>query len=392
VRILFHHRIRSKDGQFVHIEELTRALKGLGHEVFLVGPSAIETEAFGADAGIIAWLKEVLPGVIYEVFEFGYAFLAYVRLRRAVQRYRPDCLYERYNLFLPAGVWLKRRCKLPMLLEVNAPLLDERKKYNGLSLIRLARWTEEHTWRGADCVLPVSQVLAELVRRAGVPDSRIVVIPNGVDREHFQNISDRSESKRRLGLEGRLVLGFTGFVREWHGLDQVVEMLAENSLSNSLHLLLVGDGPARQELEKKARALGVEGKLTITGVIDRDSVAHYLSAFDIALQPAVTDYASPLKVFEYMAMGCAIVAPAKPNIQEILTSGKDAVLFDPGDRSGFRMAVERVCNDSALREQISKRAQETIIERDLTWESNARRVISIYVQLGVRDTRPNADQ
>jgi glycosyltransferase involved in cell wall biosynthesis len=93
-----------------------------------------------------------------------------------------------------------------------------------------------------------------------------------------------------------------------------------------------------------------------------------------------------------MAMGCAIVAPAKPNIQEILTSGKDAVLFDPGDRSAFRMAVERVCNDSALREQISKRAQETIIERDLTWESNARRVISIFVQLGARDTRPNREQ
>jgi len=218
------------------------------------------------------------------------------------------------------------------------------------------------------------------------------VMPNGVDRARFGNMSYRSESKRQLGLEGRLVLGFTGFVREWHGLEQVVEMLAQNTFSSSLQVLLVGDGPARQDLEKKARALGVEGKLTITGVIGRDSVAHYMSAFDIALQPAVTDYASPLKLFEYMAMGCAIVAPAKPNIQEILTCGKDAILFDPGDRSGFRKAVERVCSDPALREQISKGAQETIIERDLTWESNARRITSLFARLGVGETSPNTEQ
>src|SRR6266850_3355605 len=165
MRILFHYRIRSKDGQFVHIEELVSALRHLGHDVFLVGPAAVVTEKFGSDARVIDWLKNLLPGFVYEALEFTYAFFAYMRLRKAVRRYRPDCLYERYSLFLPAGVWIKRRFGLPMLLEVNSPLLEERRKYSGLSLFRLAHWTQEQTWRGADFVLPVTHVLAEYVRR-----------------------------------------------------------------------------------------------------------------------------------------------------------------------------------------------------------------------------------
>lgn len=385
MRILFHYRIRSKDGQFVHIEELTHALRCLGHEVFLVGPAAVLTQKFGSDAGIIAWLKKRLPRPVYEVLEFAYSFLAYVRLRWAVRRYRPDCLYERYSLFLPTGVWLKRQSHLPMLLEVNSPLLEERSRYGGLSLIRLARWTEEETWRGADFVLPVSRVLAERIRRAKVPPSRIVVVPNGVDLARFQNRWGRDDSKRRLGLGGCLVLGFTGFLREWHELESAVELLARGDLSPSLHLLLVGDGPARRDLEKKAQGLGVADKLTITGTVDRDSVAQYVSAFDVALQPAVTDYASPLKLFEYMAMGCAIVAPAKPNVEEILTCGKDAILFDPKDPHSFRQAVERICRDSTFRESISREARNTITERGLTWLNNAQRVSELFRRLGVQD-------
>src|SRR2546428_2801986 len=117
MKILYHHRIRSKDGQYVHVEEMINALKALGHEIVLVAPTAIEKEEFGADAGMVAWMKRHLPRMVYELLELSYAGLAFFRLRRAVREHRPDCLYERYNLFMPAGVWLKRRYGLPMLLE-----------------------------------------------------------------------------------------------------------------------------------------------------------------------------------------------------------------------------------------------------------------------------------
>lgn len=383
MKILYHHRIRSKDGQFVHIEELTEALRALGHEIVMVGPAAVAKEEFGADAGWVAVLKKHLPRFLYELMEFGYAFLDYRRLRRAAQHHKPDCLYERYNLYLPSGVWLRRKMNLPMLLEVNAPLYEERKKYDGIALDRLARWTERLTWRGADYVLPVTQVLGDYVRNAGVNEDKIVVIPNGINPRRFSGMADTQKAKAALGLPNCLVLGFVGFMREWHGLDQVIRLVAEES-GERYHVLLVGDGPARSDLERLARLLDVADRVTITGLVERDRVADYIAAFDIALQPRVVVYASPLKLFEYLALGRAIVAPALSNIKEILTDGENALLYNPENATDFGNVIRRLCCDGELRARIAQGAARTIEARGLTWDNNAARVVDLFRRLGVR--------
>jgi glycosyltransferase involved in cell wall biosynthesis len=386
LKILYHHRIRSKDGQYVHIEELIHSLRKLGHEVILVEPPAYNKASFGDDAGVIAVLKRYCPAFLYELMELAYSLLVYWRLRAALLAHQPDGLYERYNLLQPAGVWLKRRFDLPMLLEVNAPVFEERAKYDGIALPRLARWVERFTWRGANRVLPVTEVLAKRLEAAGVARQNIVVIPNGINPDDFGGAFDNEKAKRRLGLEGRLVLGFTGFVRDWHGLDNVIELIA--TADSGWHLLLVGDGPARVALEKQARALNVSDRLTITGIVGRDQVAAHVAAFDVALQPAVVDYASPLKLFEYMALGRPVVAPAQPNIMEILTDGQDALLFDPRDPQAFRRAVERLCRDAGLRQRIGEAGRQTIASRRLTWDDNAKRVTELFAGLTRSASQP----
>lgn len=391
MKILYHHRTRSKDGQHVHISELIASLRKLGHEVMVVAPAAMEHAEFGADAGAVAVLKRFLPRFAYELMEFAYSLIAYLRLRRAVLKFRPDCLYERYNLFLPAGVWLKRNFGLPMLLEVNAPLYEERDTYGGISLRRLALWSQHYTWRGADLVLPVTAVLAGMVRNAGVPDERIAVIPNGIDQKRFGNDTLPTEdAKSRLRLNDSLVLGFTGFVREWHGLDRVVDLIANRVQGTSLHLLIVGDGPARESLVAQARRRGIADLVTITGVVERDRVPEYVAAFDIALQPSVVPYASPLKLFEYLAMGRAIVAPASPNLMEVLTDGENAVLFDIDQADGMVRAIERICNDGELRRRVAEGARRTIVQRRLTWDNNAQRVVALFERLLRRGPLHNA--
>ncbi len=374
MKILYHHRTGSTDGQAVHIEELMTALKALGHEIIKVAPGGSEQQDFGEENALIAALKRHLPQAVYELMEFSYSLVAYRRLKKAYLEHRPDVLYERSNLFLLSGVWLKRRFKLPMLLEVNAPLFEERSKFGQVALKRLARWTEETAWREADFALPVTDVLADHLRRAGVPEERIRIIPNGINQDRFLKDIDTKAVRERLNLNERLVLGFTGFVREWHGLNHVVDLLAENREGTRLHLLVVGDGPARESLEAQARSLGVSDRVTFTGVIGRDEVADYIAAFDVALQPAVTSYASPLKLFEYMALGRAIVAPDMRNIKEILSDEVDSLLFDPDRETGFREAIERVCNDHELRDRIGKAARAAITDKALTWENNARRI------------------
>ncbi len=377
MKILYHHRIRSKDGQYVHISEMVAALRRLGHEVVMVGPSGFGQAAFGAGGG--GWIKS-LPKAIYEALEFTYNIVAFARLVHAWWRHRPDAVYERYNLFLLAGAWFKRLSGLPLVVEVNAPLSEERERYGGLALGPLARWGERVTWGSADFVVSVTGVLAQYVRAGGVPDHRIVVMANGIDPERYRHLPDSAEAKRRLGVGAGVVLGFTGFVRSWHGLDRVIQWMASAPAARAARLLIVGDGPAIPELTRQARSLGVADRVDFAGLVTPDKVAHYATAFDIALQPAVTSYASPLKIIEYMAAGCAIVAPAMPNIRELLDDGDTALLFDPENPLALARAIEKLMDKPEERRRLGRAAREAMTRRRLTWDGNAERTVALLVR------------
>lgn len=382
MKILYHHRTASKDGQAVHIEELIGALRDLGHEVRVVAPQAPRSEGMGAEVGWVQRLRTMLPKSVYEVLELAYSLLAYRRLARAAREFKPDFIYERYNLFLLAGLALKRRTGLPLLLEVNAPLAQERAKHGGLGLPWLARWAESLVWRGADVVLPVTRVLAQHVAAHGVPSERIAVIPNGINELHFRQAPVQAAAKNALGWTDALVLGFTGFVRDWHGVDRVVRWMASTAAPVNARLLIVGDGPARPALEALAHGLALGERVRFTGVIERERVPEHVAAFDIALQPAVVPYASPLKLFEYLALGKAIVAPRQPNIEEVLTDGENALLFDERVAQSLEQSLSRLCSDAALRDRMCAGAAATISRLGLTWHANARRVTALAQKIG----------
>jgi glycosyltransferase involved in cell wall biosynthesis len=386
MKIIYHHRTASKDGQAVHIEEMIEAMRSQGHEVRVVAPSmGAQADKQGEMGGEVGWvhrLKAALPKAVYELLELAYSLVAYRQLVQAAKDFKPDFIYERYNLFLLSGSMLKHKLGIPLLLEVNAPLVDERLKHSGgLSLVALARWAEGRAWRSADYVLPVTQVLAAHVKAYGVPQERIAVIPNGINEAHFVTAPTPDAAKAHLGLQGALVLGFTGFVRDWHGVDRVVQWMASADAPINCHLLVVGDGPVRAELEALAATLGIAQRVRFTGVIDRHRVPEHVAAFDIALQPAVTAYASPLKLMEYLVLGKAIIAPREPNLLEVLSDGDNALLFDDKLPGSFEAALTRLCADPALRRQLDDGARRTITRLDLTWQGNARRVVKLVAQL-----------
>jgi glycosyltransferase involved in cell wall biosynthesis len=376
MRILYHHRIRSKDGQYVHLSELVSAMRALGHDVRLCGPSAVEKEQLGADAGFIATLKRHAPKSVYELAEVAYSVFDLARLALSILVFKPDAIYERYNLNLLSGIWARRLTSIPLALEVNAPLYEERRRHDGIALQRLAAWSESYCWRGADIALPVTNVLANRMRALGVPESRIHVTHNAINPADFANLRSRELAKASLGLTGRLVLGFVGFVREWHGLDRVIRLLREPNFS-VCSLLVVGDGPDRQRLQRVAHALGVSRNVHFTGTVDRDQIPAHISAFDIALQPDVVDYASPLKIFEYMAVGRAIIAPDRPNIREILKNEVSALLFEPSDEATLHHAIERLVESADLRFNLELGAAAVLRERNVSWESNARKICDL---------------
>lgn len=387
MKILYHHRIASKDGQYVHVEEIINALKTLGHEVVTVAPRVSEQASFGGDGGWMSKLRTALPKFASELLEFGYAFYAFAKLSLAIVKHRPDVIYERYNLLFPAGIWAKKCFDLPLILEVNSPLFDERSAYGGLALPRLARWSEHYTWQHADHVLPVTHVLADFVRKAGVDDARVSVVANGVNLAHF---APNLQVIRQPQFAGKLVLGFVGFCREWHQLDRVLALIAA-AKSHNILLLIVGDGPASDSLRQKAAALSIEDRLYITGVVERDAMPAWLDQIDVALQPAVTPWSSPLKLIEYLAKGKVIVAPNSRNILELLSHEQNALLYDPDCENALLLAIERVMQDEGLRTRLAQNALRTIDNKQLTWKQNAERIAALFASLQDKDV-PKAQQ
>ena len=373
MRILYTHRIQSRDGQSVHVEEMVAALRAAGHDVQVVGSEFYARSQFGGESRMVARLRRLLPGALGEFAELAYNIPAFLALRRAARKFRPEAIYERYNLYYLAGSWLARRLRVPYLLEVNSPLADERARFSGLRLRRLAHALERRVWHSADRVLPVTGVLADMIAATGVPRQRIQVVPNGV-------VLNRFDATPRPAAAGRVVLGFVGFVRPWHGLDAVLQALAANG-GTGIALMVIGDGPARPALEAQAASLGLGERVHFTGLVDHHAVPGHVAAFDIALQPKVVAYASPLKIFDYMAAGRAIVAPDQPNIREILEHGRTALLFDPDapfdSSTGMWAAIQRLAGDEALRQRLGAAARAELEQQDYTWAGNARRVVEM---------------
>jgi glycosyltransferase involved in cell wall biosynthesis len=373
VRILYSHRIQSRDGQSVHVEQMVAALRAAGHEVLVVGPGFYQQASFGGESRFVTWVRARLPGALGELAELAYNVPAYRRLQRAATSFRPDIIYERYNLYFLAGAWLARRKRLPFYLEVNAPIADERTRFGGLRLRRLAHRLELWTWRTARRLVAVTGVLKSIIAAAGVAPERIEVVPNAIDPAAFQALATP------IPRSDRLVMGFVGFVRDWHGLDAVIAAMAKHDGRPRLELVVVGDGPARQALERQAAEAGLSERVRFMGLAAHDAVPGLVASFDIALQPRSVAYASPLKIFDYMAAGRAIIAPDQPNIREILTDGVTALLFDPTRLEDMWRCVLRLAADPDLRARLGVAARAEIDRCAYTWAGNAAR-LGVWVE------------
>ena len=401
MRILYHHRTQAEDGQAVHVRALIGAFRSLGHEVEEVGlvkhgaGKAADAGARGGGRSRWGWVVR-LPRFARELAEYAYNGVAKQSLLRAAGRFEPDFVYERYAFGNAAGVLATRSLRRPLVLEVNSPLVLELGRTRGLSFPRLADRLERWIFRSAERVCAVTGVLGEMLVEAGVERERLLITPNGVDLAAYE-YPDRAAARRAARLDLGLpaldpdgaggadgadgpVLGFVGYYRTWHRLDLALRALAEPGLGTA-RLVLVGEGPARAELEAEARRLGVLERVRFAGPRPHARVPALLPAFDLALVPAINPYASPLKLHEYMAAELAIVAPDQPNLREVLEHRSSALLVPPGDADAFGAAVAELAADPALRARLAARARATVLERDLTWTANARRVVAAVEEL-----------
>jgi glycosyltransferase involved in cell wall biosynthesis len=316
--------------------------------------------------------------------------------RRLLARKKARLLYQRHGKFLFAGALLSRCLGIPLVLEYNASEVWMARYWDPGRFSPWLRLCEKVSLEAASLIVVVSEPLKQQLLDMGVPAERILVNPNAVDPGWFHPQCGGTKLRETLGLQREdIVIGFVGSFSYWHGVS-VLEQAIRGLLDEDRHagpplkFLLIGDGPLAPELRNALKPYVSLGLVTFTGTIPHNSVRTYLDAADILVSPHVPMpdgspfFGSPTKLFEYMAMGKAIVASALDQIADVLENGRTALLVRPGDPRELVEAIQRLASDTQLRGELGRSAMEVALAR-YTWRQNARRVLT-YNPLALQES------
>ncbi|WP_267225810.1 glycosyltransferase family 4 protein [Dyella silvae] len=381
MKIIYHHRTQGRHVEGVHIRGIVHALRDLGHDVSVISfpgadpehePPSQATSGRGPLHGLIARL----PGVVFECMELAYNLVTLVRMGSAIRKQRPQLIYERYSLFLFATVWLARRHGIPLVLEINDSALVHRVR--PLHLKTLARRIESWCLRRSTGLVFISSYFRAEAEAAYGAIAPSVISPNAADLHRFNPTRfDREQLRRERGLTGHVVCGHIGVFAHWHGVDGFVEAIAARLREQpQLALVLVGDGRTLPAVRALVEERGLSDRVLLPGRVPHDEIPAWIACMDYAVLPDSNLYGSPMKLFELMAMGVAVVAPDYAPVAEVIRDGHTGWLFPRGDTA---LCVERVLELTAQndeRQRIGTAARDYVV-RERQWRNNAEQLLTL---------------
>jgi glycosyltransferase involved in cell wall biosynthesis len=246
----------------------------------------------------------------------------------------------------------------------------------GKLMLRLAR--------RADCIVSLSQQITQELLEQGFARERIVEIPNGVDTGRFTPASaeERARLRRELQLpqEGQLVI-YVGRLHYQKGVDTLLRAWKEVCHSHpQAHLLVVGQGPERGKLEKLAASLDLGTSLQFLGQVE--PVLPYLQASDVFVLPSFFEGLSNA-LLEAMACGLAVVTTNIGGTCEVVQSGVDGLLVEPGDAPALAVSLSQVLGDATLAQQLGAAARQRV-EAEYTADRAIARYAAVYARFATR--------
>ena len=353
-------------GGSVHVAAVAEGLAALGHDMHVLvgaghGPFP---------GGSVHWIPMRPP--------LGANQLRWLRrgaVRRIAERIRPDVVIERYYNFGGEAILHSRALGARAVLEVNAPVIDHPGSSKALLdralLIRPMRRWRERLCAAADLIVtPEAGILPQ-----ATPAGKVLEVEWGADTTRFH---PGAAGPLPFTPPPGVVAVFAGAFRSWHGaihLARAIRRLRERG-RDDISALFIGEGPELAAV--RAEAAGLR-HIVFTGALAHDLMPAALASahigvapFDIAVHRplALGFYWSPLKMFEYMAAGLPVVAPAVARIPALVADRREGLLYDPGDHQGLATALERLA-DAQLRQSLGAAARERALAQ-YSWSAHCR--------------------
>jgi len=366
-------------GDSIHAFSLASALARAGNPVHMVVGSAkgaVSSEAFEVS-----------------VHPDGGDFRILLHAQQVARRFRPDVIYERrFSPKISAAVSIMTR--KPYVVEYNG-IVDEEAAMQGRPIPRTRRWRFKASLRmsmlrRAAAVVTVTERLREVVvSEYGVRSSRAFLVENGVDPGLFRPI-DRVVAREILGLDPGPIVCFVGNLVGWQGIEVLLEAI--KTLHDSVRVILVGDGPDRQQLVDHAKRLNVLARVEFIGSVPHDRVPLYIAASDVCVAPFTAQRnersgVSPLKLYEYIACARPVVVTGIAGARELVESTGSGIVVPPDDPGALGDAIHRMLQDPTFIAAANRAGE--IVRRERSWDSVAASVTRVLRIVTDSQRQPN---
>ena len=342
-------------GPASHAPALAAALLARGHEVEVVTTA----DAPPAPPGFpIRWARRSLPGPLRHL----------VVVREIVRAARTaDVVYATTMIRRAAlGSLVTRR---PLVVKLVADEAYERERragrfdgtladfqrVRGGPRVRFLRATRTAALRRARTIVVPSAYLRQIAVGWGIRPERLLVVPNPAPA--LDGLVTRDEARRRLAVTG-FAVGAAGRLTAQKALGDALAAVARIP---DVELLVLGDGPERTTLERRAAELGVGERVRFLGAGTRADVLTLFRAVDLALLTSAWENL-PHTVLEALAVGTPVVATAVGGVPEVVHDGENGLLVPAGDIDAIAGAIERVRHEPGLREALAAAAAASVEE------------------------------
>ncbi len=378
IALITNSRIPSLTANSIQAMKVAQALMQLGHDLRMFAPA--ETEPATQESLLAHYGLRLIPDLELlpsskRLKRFDFIFHAL----RAAKKFGADLIYT----WLPQSAVLGLWAGYPVVLEMHADVSG-----------KMGAWWLSQFWKakGRKLMTVTTSALRNVLERSTrmqFKDESLIVAPNGVELEKYDGLPSPAEARRQLNLTDGLTVGFTGHIYPGRGADLLFELAKQMPQVN---FLWVGGTP---ELVDFWRGKLTEAKMTnvtMTGFVMHESIPLYQAAADILLMPYsrsisassgqdIAEVINPMKMFEYMASGRAIVSADLPSIREVLNEG-NAVLCSAGELGNWesvigewKAAIASLLADESRRHELGTKARNALRVEQLTWVKREERVM-----------------
>jgi glycosyltransferase involved in cell wall biosynthesis len=358
MKILHTESSQGWGGQEIRILEEAQGMQARGHELVIGAPATHrihrEAQARGLAVADLPLARKRAPGVI--------------AMRRWLAEQRPDVV----NTHSSTDSWLAALACSTLAIP---PVIVRTRHISAPVARTLAnRWL--YGTAAAHVVTTGEMLREQLIRDNGLDPDHVTSVPTGIRPEVFSP-GDRGEARRALGLPADgLLIGIVATLRSWKGHRYLVDAFARLSRRDAA-LIIVGNGPQREGLERQVAAAGLGTRVRMVG--DQRQVGAWMRAFDVFALPSYANEGVPQALVQAMMTGLACVTTAAGAIGEVARDGETALVMPAKDVDALAQALDRLAGDKALRARLGAAARAHCVAR-FGFETMLTRMEEIFAQ------------